>query len=87
MSQSTNQGLSDLGFDSVTIVQKKAKAVNAYEKYIADARAADAEECARALEQIRQDDLRHLEEAKRHLQFFLTNPGVASMEGNLSGQQ
>lgn len=80
-----SKGLSDLVFDWVTIVQKKAKAVNAYKKYIDDAHAAGSEECARSLEQIRQDDLRHLEEAKRHLQFFLSHPEATSMEENSSG--
>ena len=68
MNGEQKQGLNNLAYDWTTIVQKKAKAVYAYNQYIRDAEDANASECVKLLKQIQDDDLRHLNEAKKHLQ-------------------
>lgn len=70
--QQTGKAIDDLTFDWVTIVQKKAKAIAAYDKYIRDAQQAQSTECVRLMEQIRADDQRHLEQAMQHLKRALS---------------
>ena len=59
--------LPDLAFDWVNVVKNKAEALLAYNKYIRDAEAAGSKECAQMFQRLREDDARHLAEAKRHL--------------------
>ena len=76
------QGLSDLTFDLVTILENKAKALRAYEQYVKDAEKEGSAECAELLKRVAADDQRHVEELKAH---------VATLLGGLSrgaqGQQ
>jgi rubrerythrin len=74
-----NHGLSDLAYDWVTLVQNKAQALQAYDKYIEDARQAGSQECVELFQRIHEADKRHLEEAKRHLMMVLG--------GQMGGQQ
>jgi len=69
--QRDNHGLSDLAYDWITLVQNKAQALQAYDKYIEDARKAGSQECVELFQRIHEDDKRHLEEAKRHLMMVL----------------
>lgn len=57
--------ISDLQYDIVTVVFEKSKALQAYDKYIRDAK--DNEELVSAFEQIRTDDKKHVELLKKHL--------------------
>ena len=59
--------LPDLAFDWVNVVKNNAEALLAYSKYIRDAEAVGSKECVQMFQRLRQDDARHLEEAKRHL--------------------
>lgn len=57
--------ISDLQFDVLTIMYEKSKALQAYDKYIRDAK--DNSELSSALETIRQDDKKHVELLKQYL--------------------
>ena len=59
--------LSNLAFDWITFVQKKAKAVKAYDQYIQDARQCNASECAEFFQKAQKVDREHLTEARKHL--------------------
>lgn len=77
--QHDDHGLSDLAYDWVTLVQNKAQALRAYDKYIEDARKAGSDECAELFQRIHEADKQHLAEAKRHLAMVLN--------GQMGGQQ
>lgn len=57
--------ISDLQYDVVTVVFEKSKALQAYDKYIRDAK--DNPELVSAFEGIRADDKKHVELLKKHL--------------------
>jgi hypothetical protein len=59
--------VSDLMYDWLTVLQNKAEGVNAYEKYIKDAEAANAPECVAMLKRLHEQDVRILEETKKHV--------------------
>lgn len=59
--------ISDLMFDWLTVLQNKAEGVNAYEKYLKDAEAANATECVAMLKRLHEQDVRMLEEVKNHV--------------------
>jgi rubrerythrin len=81
MAQHTHDhGLSDLAYDWVTVVQNKAQALKAYDAYIEDARKAGSQECVELFQRIHADDMRHLEEAKQHLQMVLSGQVGAQRE-------
>lgn len=85
---STKQpGLNDLTYNLVTVLQKKAKAVRAYETYIADAQKAGSEDCAKLLQRIHEDDLRHIEELKRHVAIAFSGMDTQGQSQNPSQNQ
>lgn len=59
--------LSDLAYDWVAIVHQKSKALRAYAQYIQDAQQANSPECVELLQQIYEQDARHIEQSTRHL--------------------
>jgi hypothetical protein len=59
--------VSDLEFDFITVLQNKAEAVNAYDKYMRDAEEAGSEECVAFFRRLHEEDTRHAQEARRHL--------------------
>jgi hypothetical protein len=71
--------LSDLAYDWITLIQNKAQALQAYDKYIEDARKANSPECVELFERIHAEDMRQLQEAKQHL--------LKVLSGEMGGQQ
>lgn len=65
--QEMKSPLSDLMFDWVAILHSKAKGLEAYAKYLADAREAGDDKCAELLERLRDQDVEAVREIKEHL--------------------
>jgi hypothetical protein len=59
--------ISDLTFDWISVLHSKAEGVNAYEKYIEDAEKANATKCVELLRKLHDQDVRQLEEIKKHV--------------------
>ena len=60
-------GVSDLEYDWVTVLHEKGKAIEAYDKYIEDAKAADSQPCVEMLESLKQSDTEHMQKIRQHL--------------------
>ncbi|MEN9869919.1 MAG: hypothetical protein RLZZ171_902 [Cyanobacteriota bacterium] len=67
MTNSTN-AVSDLEYDLLTVLKNKAEAVRVYDAYIQDAEQAGSKPCSQLLEKLRQEDMKHAEEVRQHLQ-------------------
>jgi hypothetical protein len=59
--------IDDVLYDWITVLHAKAKAVDAFDQYIADARAEEATECVRLLEKLRAQDVAALGEIREHV--------------------
>ena len=57
----------DLMYDWLTVLQSKAEALNAYEKYIKDAEKENATECVEMFRKLHEQDAKQVEEIKCHL--------------------
>jgi bacterioferritin (cytochrome b1) len=57
----SHPGVSDLGYDIITLLQSKLEAVDVYPVYIEDATEAGDAETAQLLEQIMHQDEQHVE--------------------------
>jgi hypothetical protein len=68
--QSGNFALDNLTYDLITILHEKSKGLEAYDRYLQDA--AQDNEVRSVLEQIRQDDQRHIQQLQQHLQRCLS---------------
>lgn len=77
-----NSPLSDLAFDWITVVKSKAEALLAYNKYIDDAEAVNAQECVAMFRRLYDQDCKALEEAKQHLTEVL----AGKMGGDTQGR-
>ncbi|MEW4566249.1 hypothetical protein AB1L88_00130 [Tautonia sp. JC769] len=64
--------ISDLMYDWITVLQSKAEGLNAYEKYIADAKRENAQECVEMLQKLQEQDIRQVEEIRDHLMHMLS---------------
>jgi rubrerythrin len=62
-----NQIVSDLEYDWLTVMQNKAEAMNAYEKYIKDAEEANSQECIELFRKLKQAEAEHIQEVRKHL--------------------
>ncbi|WAS89792.1 hypothetical protein [Nannocystis punicea] len=63
----TQEPLSNLAYDWVTIIQHKSEALRAYQQYIQDAQQANSPECVELMRKIHEQDSEHVREATRHL--------------------
>jgi len=61
----------DLMYDWLTVLQSKAEALNAYEKYIKDAEKENATECVEMFRKLHEQDAKQVEEIKGHLKMVL----------------
>jgi hypothetical protein len=64
----TQQAISNLEYDFVTVLQNKAEAVKAYDSYIKDAQEANSQPCVELFQKLRQSDIEQVQEIRRHLQ-------------------
>ena len=61
------KGVSDLEYDWVTVLHEKGKAIEAYDKYIEDAKTASSQPCVELLEKLKQSDSEQMQKIKEHL--------------------
>ena len=77
--QSGSFPLDDLCYDLITIIHKKSKALEAYDKYMRDAQ--NDNEIRQLLEQIRQQDTQQVQQLTQHLGRLLgQQSGTASSQ-------
>lgn len=55
-------GISDLGYDIITLLQSKLEAVDVYDQFIEDAREAGDQQALQLFEQIKQQDAQQVEQ-------------------------
>jgi hypothetical protein len=63
----TKNPITNLMYDWLTVLQNKAQAVAAYEKYLRDAEAEKSTECVAMLRKLHDQDVQSLEEVKNHV--------------------
>ncbi|MBD1915708.1 MULTISPECIES: hypothetical protein [Cyanophyceae] len=63
----SQQVVSNLEYDWLTVMQSKAEALNAYDKYIQDAREANSEECVELFNRLKQTEAEQIQEIRQHL--------------------
>lgn len=59
--------VSNLEYDWLTVMHNKAQALQAYDKYMEDARKADAQDCIELFAKLKQVEAEHLSEIRQHL--------------------
>ena len=64
----SERAMSNLEYDLLTALHHKAEAVKAYETYINDAQSMDSQPCVELFQKLQQEDLRHAQELRQHLQ-------------------
>ncbi|MBW4699763.1 MAG: hypothetical protein KME03_18070 [Aphanocapsa lilacina HA4352-LM1] len=69
----TKKAVGDLEYDLVTVLQKKACAVSAYETYIRDAQAANSQPCVELFQKLQRQDNECAAELRRHLAQVMQN--------------
>ncbi len=63
--------ISNLLYDWVTILHSKAEGLQAYDKYLRDAQAENSEDCIQLLNQLKQMDMKAVQDVKEHLAMML----------------
>ncbi|MFP5260622.1 MAG: hypothetical protein ACLGJB_01800 [Blastocatellia bacterium] len=71
--QGGNFPLDDLTFDLITILHEKSKGIEAYQKYLDDAKG--DQEIARVIEQVMQQDRQTIQQLQQHLGRLLSQQG------------
>ncbi|MBD2387431.1 hypothetical protein [Cylindrospermum sp. FACHB-282] len=64
----SEEPISNLEYDFVTVLHNKAEAVKAYEIYIQDAQEANSQPCVELFQKLRQSELQQAQEVRHHLQ-------------------
>ncbi|PSN15990.1 hypothetical protein C7293_04715 [filamentous cyanobacterium CCT1] len=59
--------VSNLEYDWLTVMHNKAEAIQAYDKYMQDARDADSQECVDLFTQLKQTEIEQIQEIRKHL--------------------
>jgi hypothetical protein len=67
----SQQPISNLEYDFVTVLHNKAEAVKAYDAYIQDAQQANSQPCVELFQRLRQSDIEQAQEIRHHLQQVL----------------
>lgn len=65
---STQNPVSNLEYDFLTVLQNKAEAIKAYDTYIKDAQAAGSQPCVDLFQKLRDSDIQQAQEIRHHLQ-------------------
>ncbi|WP_315790322.1 hypothetical protein [Fischerella sp. JS2] len=60
--------ISDLEYDFLTVLHNKGEAIKAYDTYIQDAQQAGSQPCVELFQKLRQSDIEQAQEIRRHLQ-------------------
>lgn len=64
----SQQPISNLEYDFITVLHNKAEAIKAYDSYIQDAQQAGSQPCVELFEKLRQSDMQQAQEIRQHLQ-------------------
>jgi uncharacterized protein YfcZ (UPF0381/DUF406 family) len=64
----TQQPISNLEYDFITVLHNKAEAVQAYDQYIQDAQAVNSQPCVELFQRLRQTEIEQAHEIRHHLQ-------------------
>jgi rubrerythrin len=64
----SQQPISNLEYDFITVLHNKAEAVKAYDTYIQDAEQAGSQPCVELFQKLRQSDVEQAQEIRQHLQ-------------------
>lgn len=64
----TQNPISNLEYDFLTVLHNKAEAIKAYETYINDAQQAGSQPCVELFQKLRQADIEQAQEIRNHLQ-------------------
>jgi uncharacterized protein YfcZ (UPF0381/DUF406 family) len=64
----SQEPISNLEYDFLTVLQNKAEAVRAYETYIEDAKAVNSQPCVDLFQKLRQSEIEQAQEIRHHLQ-------------------
>jgi hypothetical protein len=64
----TQEPISNLEYDFITVLHNKAAAVQAYERYIQDAQEANSQPCVELFQKLRQSEIDEAHEIREHLQ-------------------
>lgn len=67
-SNGNSQVISNLEYDLLTVLQNKAEALQAYDKYIQDAQSIDSQPCVELFQKLQQQDAQQAQEIRQHLQ-------------------
>lgn len=59
--------VSNLEYDWLTVMQNKAKALQAYDEYVQDAREANSQECVELFTRLKQSEAEQIQEIRQHL--------------------
>lgn len=63
----TQEVVSNLEYDWLTVMHNKAQALQAYDKYMQDAREAGSQECVELFTKLKQAEAEHVQEIRNHL--------------------
>ncbi len=64
----TQEPISNLEYDFITVLHNKAEAVQAYERYIQDAQEANSQPCVELFQKLRDSEIEQAREISHHLQ-------------------
>ncbi|MEC4818458.1 MAG: hypothetical protein SAK29_35090 [Scytonema sp. PMC 1069.18] len=64
---STQNPVSNLEYDFLTVLHNKAEAIKAYDTYINDAKQAGSQPCVELFQKLRQNDIELAQEIRHHL--------------------
>ncbi len=64
----SSQTISNLEYDLLTVLQNKAEALQAYDKYIQDAQQIGSQPCVELFQKLQQQDVQQAQEVRQHLQ-------------------
>lgn len=70
---SSNQALSNLEYDLLTVLQNKAEAIKAYDTYIKGAQEMQSQPCVELFQKLMQQDMEQAQEIRHHLQQVMQN--------------
>lgn len=64
----SQQAISNLEYDFITVLHNKAEAVKAYDSYIKDAQEMKSQPCVELFQKLRQSEIEQAQEVRHHLQ-------------------
>ncbi|MEA5577680.1 hypothetical protein [Anabaena sp. UHCC 0451] len=69
----SQQPISNLEYDFITVLHNKAAAVQSYDRYIQDAQEANSQPCVELFQKLRQSEIDEAHEIRHHLQAVMAH--------------